>query len=567
MRTIPLGKNPRRDPWSVPFKICIAALAMAAALQAQASTGNNFTLLDAGGGMVGGTNDVTVTWDGTFNADVTDTNFNMEISSPTTFFGFNWNAHHVRVFGPGTYTFDTGCDVSLIEAGSCTPGAGGGTLLTMTVEPGQVGAHMLFDWGGNNNIDVVNVWDAASLFGTGTEMYAGGTTTEDPHSGDPAHRWGLANTDNDQDGVLGTAMVDGPFAGFSASFNAQLDVASMGNNFTLLDPGGGMVGGTNDVTVTWDGTFNADVTDTNFNMEISSPTTFFGFNWNAHHVRVFGPGTYTFDTGCDVSLIEAGSCTPGAGGGTLLTMTVEPGQVGAHMLFDWGGNNNIDVVNVWDVASLFGTGTEMYSGGTITEDPYSGDPAHRWGLSNTDNDQDGVLGTAMVDGPFAGFSASFNVHTSIGGDAGQVGDVDPITNILTRLSALIAGSPFLFETAINDPEMMFEIMKQMLADPQALIEQFGSAEAFAAFIEQVLNEPELLAEVLKKQPGNVQWLLEAMYGAFEDLAGDPDLWQSLVDALQIESDLCLINGAVCVEETVETVGTLLTKSVGKLFGR
>ena len=91
---------------------------------------------------------------------------------------------------------------------------------------------------------------------------------------------------------------------------ANITVGVLFGNFTMLDPGGNTFGGTNDVVFVWDGvTFNTDETDNNFGvMTIASnrPQPFFGFPWTAHNVRVYGPGTYSFDTTCTVAQLEAG---------------------------------------------------------------------------------------------------------------------------------------------------------------------------------------------------------------------------------------------------------------------
>ncbi|MDX1696780.1 MAG: PQQ-binding-like beta-propeller repeat protein, partial [Thiohalobacterales bacterium] len=104
-------------------------------------------------------------------------------------------------------------------------------------------------------------------------------------------------------------------------------------NFTLLDPGSVLIGGTNDVTATWDGTLNTSETDTNFNATIQSASSepFFGNPWTAHHIRFFGPGSYSFDSDCTSADLDAGNNTCG-GSGPLTTLTIGAGQIGAHML-------------------------------------------------------------------------------------------------------------------------------------------------------------------------------------------------------------------------------------------
>ena len=75
---------------------------------------------------------------------------------------------------------------------------------------------------------------------------------------------------------------------------------------------------------------------------VASTTPFFGLTWTAHDGVTFGPGTYTIDT------VE---------GGVYTGIEVGAGQVGGHILFDWGVTTNIDVVNVWDVTG----GTTYFS--------------------------------------------------------------------------------------------------------------------------------------------------------------------------------------------------------------
>ncbi len=198
------------------------------------ATGSNFTMLDSTGNVFGGTNDVTFDWDQTTNTDQSnyknDLNFNMKIASqkPQQFFSFTWVAHDIRVFGPGTYSFDTGCTVAEIRATGCPAGsaANSGPAITMTVKPGQVGAHILFDWNTSKNIDVVNVWDKNGVWNmhgstNNVNKLWAGQAGENP---DPTTTWKLvsASTGHSIKGTLinGTPMVDGPFQAFYANFNA-----------------------------------------------------------------------------------------------------------------------------------------------------------------------------------------------------------------------------------------------------------------------------------------------------------------------------------------------------------
>lgn len=140
--------------------------------------------------------------------------------------------------------------------------------------------------------------------------------------------------------------------------------------FTMLSSGGGTVG--IDTSVTGDiggGTF-----------AVASTTAFFGNQWTAHGGTTFGPGTYSFTT------VE---------GGTYTGVQVGAGQVGGHILFDWGTVANIDVVLVWDVSC---NGTDC----TYTSTD---------GIAGTPANPDGVRGYGMLDGAFVGFNANFDFVT------------------------------------------------------------------------------------------------------------------------------------------------------------
>ena len=134
--------------------------------------------------------------------------------------------------------------------------------------------------------------------------------------------------------------------------------------FTMYDGTGGTVGV--DTTVT--GSIGGGT------WSVASTTAFFGSNWTAHSGTTFGPGTYSFAT------VE---------GGTYTGVVVGAGQVGGHILFNWGANSNIDVVNVWDVGA----------GGVYTSvDAPAGNPVN----------PDGIPGFGMIDGAFLGFGANFD---------------------------------------------------------------------------------------------------------------------------------------------------------------
>ncbi len=200
-------------------------------------------------------------------------------------------------------------------------------------------------------------------------------------------------------------------------------------NFTMLTPTGTPFGGTNDVVYTWGGSTNTAVNGTNFNMTLASatPEPFFGFDWSAHDIRVFGPGSYTFNTGCSITELHDGvmptACAiqppnPAPNGNAAwLTMNVGAGQVGALMLFDWHGNDNIYVAEVWNqnASWLSGPGTEngMWTGPAWGgPSGYEVDPQASWALASTPGTNNGINGIPMANGPFIGFSANFNLNAS-----------------------------------------------------------------------------------------------------------------------------------------------------------
>ncbi|MCW8923409.1 MAG: VPLPA-CTERM sorting domain-containing protein [Gammaproteobacteria bacterium] len=111
--------------------------------------------------------------------------------------------------------------------------------------------------------------------------------------------------------------------------------------------------------------------------DVASTQTFFGSIWTAHSGTTFGPGTYTFDT------VEAGSITG---------VVVGAGQIGGHILFNWGATSDIDVVNVWDVTAGVYTSTDVVAG----------NPAG----------PNGTPGSGMIDGPFLTYEANFSFDTN-----------------------------------------------------------------------------------------------------------------------------------------------------------
>lgn len=241
----------------------------------------------------------------------------------------------------------------------------------------------------------------------------------------------------------GVAMAFGASSAYAMGVNDIYGDASFTTdsaNFTMLAGNGGVVGGTNNVVMTWDGdafTASSDYTGPGSyaNVTASSTAPFFGHSWTAHDIQVFTPGSYSFD-------VTVGGGNPETG---TLSATVGTGQVGMHMLFDWNGNLNIDVFVVAQPSSIFGSGllnstqtnktgdfkcSSSFTG-TIVQNclfdggPYGSagqpTPSQVWMLASIDPDGDGVMGIPMAaNGPFAGFNANF--QATMGGIA-DVSDI------------------------------------------------------------------------------------------------------------------------------------------------
>lgn len=141
--------------------------------------------------------------------------------------------------------------------------------------------------------------------------------------------------------------------------------------FNMYDPTGAYVGGASNVTGFIDqaaGTFG-----------VASTTPFFGLNWSASGGTLYGAGTHTVNVNGDGANAPAGM--------ENVTFTVGAGQIGANINFAWGATSGIDVFMVWNVGT---------SGGNTT-------------YTSSDINGDGIPGLGMVDGPFPGFSANFNM--------------------------------------------------------------------------------------------------------------------------------------------------------------
>jgi hypothetical protein len=206
------------------------------------------------------------------------------------------------------------------------------------------------------------------------------------------------------------------------------------SNFTMLTSIAGnnpnaVEDGTNDVSYSLDLNLNTTVNGTTglLTNEIASPTPYKGFVWDAHHIRLFGQGTWQIDTTCTTAQLEAGvsACnnplqtSPTVQTQRFITFTVGPGQIGAHMLFDWNGILNIDVVNVWNQDDIYDVSPDGNRNNLHVRATYGGpagneaDPQGTWEYASSDvivgGITDGGNGAPMVDGPFIGFNANFNL--------------------------------------------------------------------------------------------------------------------------------------------------------------
>jgi hypothetical protein len=116
---------------------------------------------------------------------------------------------------------------------------------------------------------------------------------------------------------------------------------------------------------------------------VASTTPFFGLTWATSGGTLFGEGTHTVNVNGDGNDAPAGL--------ENVTFTVGAGQLGGNINFAWDSITGIDVFQVWDVSN---NGTSLV-------------------YTSTDIGGDGILGLDMVDGPFLGFSANFNVTTAV----------------------------------------------------------------------------------------------------------------------------------------------------------
>lgn len=147
--------------------------------------------------------------------------------------------------------------------------------------------------------------------------------------------------------------------------------------------------------------------DTANNSMTVDPFMFFGLQWFTQSVELLGTGTFT---------------RPDGFGGTI-SATVNPGQLGAYMVFDWG-LNIIPNFMVWDVNSS----------------------ANGSSYTTVDSDGDGIPGHAFVAGPFIGFTTLYDyivgdpppgISISIGIEGGTTQECSETGGSMVSLSATI----------------------------------------------------------------------------------------------------------------------------------
>ncbi len=213
----------------------------------------------------------------------------------------------------------------------------------------------------------------------------------------------------------------------------MFELGNTDNNFTMLGKGGSGTGGTNLVKVMWDGTLNTSIATADTNMTIESEAPFFSTKWFARNVQVFAPGTYTFEACPGPADPVTGKAADGSVNcvvdGTPQTMVVGDGQVGVHMLFDWNTSVSIDVINVWNVNAAWAygpndgsTNNRLQTADTdcivlkkadLSTPECTAFFATEWLFTSTDPDGNGVPGSGMIDGPFRGFNANFNIGPKV----------------------------------------------------------------------------------------------------------------------------------------------------------
>ena len=191
--------------------------------------------------------------------------------------------------------------------------------------------------------------------------------------------------------------------GLGAAHGAALSSAT----FIMYDPAGNLVsntcGGSGNCPNGVDPTLTGTIDVGSGTWSVASSETFFGSNWLAHDGSSFGPGTYTFGT--------APSSGPKYTG-----MVVGAGQVGGHVLFDWGNPStvttcgvaecSIDVINVWNVNTAAGVTTYTSVDFAVNKSNFSQ-------TSSTVIGPDGIPGAPILDSAtFLSFHPNFDMTTT-----------------------------------------------------------------------------------------------------------------------------------------------------------
>ena len=149
-----------------------------------------------------------------------------------------------------------------------------------------------------------------------------------------------------------------------------------------------------------------DLDTANSSMTVD-PFIFLGLQWFTQSVELLGTGTFT---------------RPDGFGGSI-SATVNPGQLGAYMTFEWG-INVIPNFMIWDVNSS----------------------ANGSSYTTADSDGDGIPGHAFVVGPFVGFSILYDfivgdpppgISVSIGIEGGTTQECSEAGGSIVSLSATI----------------------------------------------------------------------------------------------------------------------------------
>jgi hypothetical protein len=256
------NKDVKRSTLTAAVLLALSAGTAYSSVNDTGTTNNDFTMISSAGGLQGGNNTTAFIWDGTLKTTVvTDGSSNATLSSITKFSGFLWTAHHINVYGPGTYVFDATC-------ASGNPSCGTGTAAqkyTLVVPAGYIGAHMLFNWSTSSDIDVLQLWKINDSWDATGGDPVGSATSSDPFCGESITVtactsansngntrntvWSLVSVDTPSSTIdagaaptsetninHGTKMIDGPFIGSQANFNVMVDTAP--DAFTFTDQTG-----------------------------------------------------------------------------------------------------------------------------------------------------------------------------------------------------------------------------------------------------------------------------------------------------------------------------------------